>query len=225
MKAVGAREHRAHGAAKPLAEVDPCAVKAGGVVGGGGAGGHNRIRQPRPVQMGREAVRAGNIRHRLHGLERPDGAAAHIGGVLDLQQRGPGRIAVLRTDCGFGLLRRVDATLARYRCDLDAGKRRRPAALEVQNVAGRLPDHLVTGPAMDPDGNLVAHRARRKEHGCFLAEQRRHPFAEGIDARVGEGLFVAHRRFSHRLAHFRRRQGLCVAVEVDARRVGALPRC
>ena len=218
-----AGKHSAHGAAEPLAQVDPGAVEAGAVIGRGGAGGHNRIRQPRPVQMGCKAVRAGDIRYRLHGFQRPDRAAAHIGGVLDLQQRGAGRIAVFRADCGFGLFRRVDAALARYGRDLHAGKRGRPAALEVQDVAGGLGNHLVARPAMDPDRNLVAHRSGGQEHGSFVAEQCRHPFAERVDARVGERLLVADRRLRHRPAHFGRRQGLGVAVEVDARRIRAFP--
>ncbi|GCC43790.1 hypothetical protein chiPu_0027846, partial [Chiloscyllium punctatum] len=71
-------------------------------------------------------------------------------------------------------------------------------------------------PAIGQRRSDIAHRARRHEHGGFLAKQIGDAGAELIGGRIVADLLVADLSLRHRLAHRRRRSGLGVRQQVDA---------
>ena len=83
-------------------------------------------------------------------------------------------------------------------------------------------DDEATGPAQDPEGDLVGHDPGGHEEGGRLA----HPLGVGLFQGVDRGVFavlvVAHLGLGHGPAHLRRGLGDGVAAEIDeARRHGA----
>ncbi len=79
----------------------------------------------------------------------------------------------------------------------------------------RLANHFAFDSRMGENGNLVAHRARRQEKACFLAELfRRGPlqlFYRGVVAPA----IVAEFGADHPLEHGRRRLGHRVASQIN----------
>jgi hypothetical protein len=63
---------------------------------------------------------------------------------------------------------------------------------------------------VQPDRDLVAHRARREKDGGFKPEQLRDSGAQRVHGRVGHQLLIADFGLGHCFAHRGRRKGLRV---------------
>ena len=83
-------------------------------------------------------------------------------------------------------------------------------------VGGPVHNDLVTGPAVNPKGDLVAHRPGGKVDGVLLAQQVTDHVDQPVDGRVFLHLFIPHLGLAYELAHARRGSGLSIAIEVDA---------
>ena len=174
------------------------------------------VQQPGAVHVGGKAVLARHFHDRPQRLDRPHRPAPEVCGLLDREQPGAGRIAV----GGVAhrrprLLPGVYPPFAVERRDHHPAQGRRRSSFEVDDMRGAVGDDLVPRGAVDPDGDLVAHRPGGEEHRGLLAEEVRHHLAQAVHARVLQALLVADRRSGHRLAHGPGGEGLGVAVEVD----------
>ena len=177
--------------AEALGEVDPDRIERRGHVLGGNTRGHAGVHQAGAVHVRGPALAA---RHRRHGVElrqRPHRAAADVGGLLHLQQALRRRIARAWADGGAHGVGGELPALARQRQDLHARERRVGPALAGEDVAGVVRDHFLAGAAVGEDGDHVAHGAGGQEHRRLLAEQGRHPVAQGVHGRVVAVLLVA----------------------------------
>ena len=218
MKSLRAAQHGAERGAEALGEVEPDGIEAGDHLGRRDGGGDAGVHQPGAVHVRAPALLA---RHRDDGVElfeRPDGAAADIGGLLHLQEALRRGVAGARADRGAHVLGGEDAARAAERQDLHAGEGGVRAALRVEDVARLVRQHLVAAPAMGEDRRHVAHGAGGQEHRRLLAHERGHAVAEGVDGRVVAVLLVADLGAHHGVLHRRGRAGLGVGVEVDPHR-------
>lgn len=122
---------------------------------------HRRIEQAGSVEVGGQAVAAGQGRGRLHIFKRQQLATQ---GVFKCQQPGAGKVRIVRLDGSLDVGQRQRAIgLVRNRLGLDAAKHRTATALPA--VAMRhLPDQVfVAALAMRQQSAQVALRARRHE--------------------------------------------------------------
>ena len=73
---------------------------------------------------------------------------------------------------------------------------------------------------IDPNavGNLIAHGAGGQKNSGFLRNQIGNHLTEFVNSRVFLTLLITNRRICHFLAHFGRRQGAGIAVQINARR-------
>src|SRR3546814_11011769 len=93
-------------------------------------------------------------------------------------------VAVLRPDrCARRLHRELPARAVEP-LHLDAGEGRRAAALEIQDMRAAVRDDLLARSAVDVDGELVAHGARRQKHRRLLAQQLGGHRAEAVNAGI-----------------------------------------
>src|SRR4029450_7408999 len=104
------------------------------------------------------------------------------------------------------------------RADVYAGQRGRTTALEVDGMGGAVGQHLLARPAVHPQGDLVAHRARRQEHRRLLAEDLGDHLLQEVHGGILVLLLVAHLRLAHEAAHLGRWTGHGVAVQIDVDR-------
>ena len=159
-----------------------------------------------------------HVGHVVQPVQRPDSATSQVAGLLHRQQglwRGVARAGADGVKYGFG----VELTgLAWQAKDAGARQRPRPAALAGENVGGVMGKDFVAGPAVGQHRDLVAHGAGGQEHGGLLAQQRRHPLAQGGDGRVVAVLLVPNLGRHHGGAHRLRGAGLGVGIEIDAHR-------
>ena len=184
---------------------------------------NHRVQETRPVHVHAQVLLVRKRGERVDFFKRPDRAPTEVRALLHRNQRGAGHVAVAGAYRRACLRGAVDAGPAVHRVHGGAGPCGGAARLQHDEVRGAVGDHLVTGTAVHLEGDFVAHGARGQEHRGLLAEQRRHPVAERIHARVPMLLLVSYRRFGHRTAHLRSGEGLGVAVEVDHGIVSAGP--
>ena len=97
----------------------------------------------------------------------------------------------------------------------DAGKDRRPAAFRRNDVGRAVGDDFVAWTAVDQDGDLVAHGARRHENRRLFAKKLTGHGTQAVNAGVFIALLVANRRLGDGFAHARRGSRLGIAVQVD----------
>ena len=197
-----AAQHGADGRAEALREVEPGRVEAAGVLGGGHAGGDDRVHQPRAVQVGAQAVLARGLEHLVHALERPDAPAAHVGRLLDRDQARARHVAAVGADRRANLVAAEDAAVAVERVDHQPRVPGGPAGLGNDRVRGAVEDQLVAaGPGVQAQGDLVAHRPAGQEHGRLVAEQLGHALLEPAGGGVLAALLVADVGAGDRTAH------------------------
>ena len=210
-----ARKHRSHRAPQTLAQIDPHAVEGRRESPGLHPALDHRIQQTRTVHVHAQSVLCREFGKVIDRLDRPDRTAPEIGALLHRNQGSARHVAIPGTNRGACLRRRVDAGNAVHRIHRHAAQRGGGAGFHDHEVRRALGDHLVARTAEDMNGDLVAHGARRQKDRGFLAEQRRHSFAERVDGGVIVTLLVAHRRFGDGTAHPGSGPGLGIAVEID----------
>ena len=174
------------------------------------------VQQPRAVHVGDKPVRLGDRRHFIQRRLLPDRAAADIGGLLDADDGLRRLITRARVQRRAKRFRRELPVVARQRRDLESAKRGMRTAFAGNDVRALMGQDFIARPAMHEGRRDVAHRARRHEHGRFLAEQVGHALAQQVYGRVVADLLVADFRLRHRLAHRGRRARLRVRQQVDA---------
>jgi hypothetical protein len=210
-----AGQRGAHRGAEPLGEVDPRGVEGRRPLAGRDAAGDDRVQQTRAVEMGGQAMAARHVGHRAHARQRPDRAAAQVAGLLDPHQATPGEVAEVGPDARLHRRRVELPARAVERARVHSGERGRAATLEVNGVRGVVGQHLLTGPAVHAQGDLVAHGPGGQEDGRLLAEQVGHHLLQEIHGRVLVLLLVAHLRLAHEAAHLGGGARHGVAVEID----------
>ena len=99
--------------------------------------------QARAVHVRGPALAARHRRHLVELRQRPDRAAADVGGLLHLQQPLRRRIARARPDGGAHVVGREVPARARQRQDLHAREGRMRAAFAGEDVARLVRDHLL----------------------------------------------------------------------------------
>jgi hypothetical protein len=83
-------------------------------------------------------------------------------------------------------------------------------------MRGPVEDDLVAaGADVNPQGDLVAHRAAGQEQRGLVSEEVGNPFLEAARGRIQPALLIPHLRGGDRRPHAIRGTGLRVAVEVD----------
>ena len=165
--------------------------------------GHDRVHQPRAVQVRAQAGGRGGAEHAAQAVERPHAAAGDVRRVLHGDEPRARRVAVRGVVERRGQRGGVEgAARAVERGEHRAPQRRRAARLEAQRVGGAVQQHLVAAVAeVQAEADRVAHRARRQEDGGLVAEQLGDALAQRRDRRVGEALLVADVGLGHRAAH------------------------
>jgi hypothetical protein len=156
-----------------------------------------------------------DVEDRLQPRPVVDRAAGHVVGVLDLDQHRAGAVADVRRD---GRLDRggVEQTLGR-----GEGPRQQPgegghaADLVVDNVAAGVADHLAPRPAVEVQGDLIAHRAGGDEERRLHADGGRRLLLQAVDGRIFAEDVVPHLGLGHRPAHLRVGPGHRVGPQID----------
>ena len=180
-------------------------------------GRDHRVHQPRAVHVRAQPVQPRHLEHRLDLRERPHAPAAHVRRLLHRDHARARQVAVRGVADGrLHLLRREDPAVAVERVDHQLRVLRGPARLGDDRVRRAVQDQLVAArPRVQPERDLVAHRAARQEQRGLLPEQLGHALLEAVGRRVGEPLLVGHLRRRDRLPHRLGGLRLRVAVEVD----------
>jgi len=153
-------------------------------------------------------------RARLHEIGERQHLAA--GGVLQAEQPALRVVRVVGLDRLLDRRQRqraVGRVLERLR--LDTAERRRAAALPAIRVRHLADDVFVAAAAMREDRDQVALRAAGDIESRLLAEHRRDPVLQRVDARVVAEDVVADFGSGHRRAHRRGRPRHRVAPEID----------
>ena len=169
----------------------------------------------RAPSMCREAAAARHVGDGADLVQRPDGAAAQVGRLLDPGEAAPRHVAVVGTDGGLERRRVVLPARAVEALHVDAGQRCGAAGFEMDRVRRLVRQHLLAVAAVDAERDLVAHGARRQKERRLLAEEVGDHLLEEIDRRVLVLLLVAHVRVAHEAAHLQRGLGQRIAVEID----------
>ena len=82
-------------------------------------------------------------------------------------------------------------------------------------MRGAIEDDLVTGLAMHPIGNLIAHGAGRQIDSALLAQEIRHPLAERRHRRIKISLLIAHFGLRHETTHAGTGLGSGITKEIN----------
>ena len=203
MNSLRSGQHRAERRAQALGEVQPNRVAVRDDVLGRDAQGHGGVQHAGAVHVDLHAVLVGDIGDGLQFGDLPAGAAALVGGLLDLDQTLRRRVAADGADRGLQRFGGEDAARALQAADHHAGDRAGAAGLAGLDVGVLVRQDLVAGTAMRGERDLIAHRAGGHEHRRLLAQQRRGPVAQLPYRRIGPALLVAHFGRHHRLLHAR----------------------
>ena len=102
------------------------------------------------------------------------------------------------------------------RRELDGRVARRGAHLEADHVLASAGDDEVAGIGEYPNGDLVAHHARRHEDRRLFSDQRGEPVLQGSNRRVFVVAVVAHDGDRHGVAHRLRRLRHRVASQINS---------
>ena len=186
----------------------------------GGGGGQRPIslrccgvEQPRPVQMGVQPVRLGQLCGLLHITERQNPAAQR---VFKRQQAGDGEVRIVGFDVGFDVGQRQAAVgLVGQRLRLHAAKHCRAAALHAVTVGVLAHDVLLATLAVADDGAKVAHRACGHEQRRLKTQHGGEFVLQGVDGWVVAKHVIAHRRRHHGLPHRRGGAGDSITSEIN----------
>ena len=218
-----ADEGRADRSAQAFAVADRQRVEAAGPVAARNAGGDDRVPEPGPVEVHREALAASPFGDRLALRQWIDRAAAAVVRVLQADEPGRRQVDVVAMLLAFELADVEDAVRAVERSAGDAGEDRRAAGLVLEDVAIEIAEKLVAGTGVDAHGDLVRHRPRRHEEGRLLAEELGRAAFELADGRVLAEDVVADLGGGHGGPHAGRRPGDGIAAQIeDGTRHGTL---
>ena len=174
---------------------------------------HRRIEQAGTVEVGGQAVVAGQGRGRLHIVKRQQLATQ---GVFKCQQPGAGKVRIVRLDGGLDVGQRQRAIrLVRNWLGLDAAEHRTATALPA--VAMRLLAHqvFVAALAMRQQSAQVALRARRHEQCRLKAQHLGNAVLQGVDCGVIAKHIVTQRSRQHGLPHGGGGLGDRIAAQID----------
>ena len=141
-----AGQGRADRRAQPLAETDAHGIEVLRPAGGA-------------VQMGPQSVLPGPAADGLDVLVWQDLSAAAVVGVFQADQPGADQVGVVGADQPLDLLQPHHAVPALDRPGGDSAELGVAALLVVEDVAARLADQLVAGPAVQPHADQVRHGA------------------------------------------------------------------
>ncbi len=177
--------------------------------------GRGRVPEPRAVEVDRQAPLPGEDEDLLDGRPGQDGAAGEVVGVLEADDRGAREVVDrLRPDPRLDSGNRHPAAGPGDRAREESGERGHRPHLVVEDVAPLLDDDLGPGAPVDPQRDLVPHRAGRDEEGRLEAEDLGRPLLEASDRRVLAVDVVADLGLGHGAAHRRRRLRDGVGTEV-----------
>jgi hypothetical protein len=207
-----AAERGTDGGAEPFREADAHGIEMTGPIGSGDSGCHNRIEQPRTVQMAREAVVGGPAADFDDRIVRLYAASAAVMRVLQANQFRADAVIVRGPDAVHELFDAQHAMVALDGLRGDSEQLSIRALLVAENVTVRLAEELVARLAMDAQAELIAHRAAGNVERGFLAEHRGDARLQTADGRVFSKHVVANVRRGHRGAHRGRRSGDRIAA-------------
>ncbi|OEI67412.1 hypothetical protein Cus16_3012 [Curtobacterium sp. ER1/6] len=212
----GTDEHRADRCAEALRQADGHGVEAVGELAEGDPGRDVGVPEPGAVEVHRDAVLAGEGLHRRDLVAGLDGAAAEVVRVLDRdrRRRHAVRPGVRLRDLGH---RRGDepSALGRPGPRGDAGEHGGRTELRSHHVGADVGQQFLAGGDVQPQPELVRHRAGGGEEPGLVPEQVRDLSLEGVRLRVLAEDVVADLGLGHRPAHRRGRAGDGVGAQVD----------
>ena len=118
----------------------------------------------------------------------------------------------------FKLLRSEDPPFAGKRIGHSPCECCRASCFIVASVGCFIHDDLIARPAVDAEGDLIAHGPRRQVDGILFAQKIADHFHQSVDRRIFLLLFVSHFGFGHEFPHSL--SGFCdrIAEEVDSDR-------
>ena len=219
MNSRGTGQDGADRRAQPLGEIEPDRIDIRGEGCSWNTGSDGRIEQPRSVHMEAETAVIGQCSHLLQPLQGPDRATATIGRVLDRDECRSRRVGSALAQEGTDLIDGEDPARSGYGPQHDTGQPGRSAGFRLVRMRFLVEDHRLAAVGVETESDGVAHRARGKEEGRVLAQQRGGHLLELVDRRVFAQLLVADRSGRHELTHRRRRSGLGITGEIDHQRL------
>ncbi len=155
------------------------------------------------------------IRYLLQGFKRPHRAAAQVGGLLHGHETGFRHMADVGPQRRAYLPGGKNPVLTRDRPDHGAGDTSSAAGFEIDNVRGLIGDDLVTRPAMDRQGDLIAHGPRRQKYRRLFAQQLGNHAAQPIGCRILAGLLIPGLRSRHSGQQLGGGPGFRIAIKLD----------
>ncbi len=213
-------EGRTDRGAETLAETDAYGVEMPGPLGGRRARGHDGVEQPSAVQVGRQPMSVGPSAHFGDAGQRLDSPGAAIVRDLEGQHAGVGLMFAIGANQAGQLIEPQQAKVAFDRLDRDSAQLGISGLLVVENVAARLAQKFIARPAMQPDANLIRHRARRDQQRSLLAEELGQAGLEPQDGGVFVENVVADFRGGHCGPHAGGRLGERVAAKIQGAMCG-----
>ena len=171
--------------------------------------------------MNADAAGASELRDRGDRLLREDAPSAAVVGVLHRHQGGLREEGQVGPDGGLEVLRSEEAAPAHLH-ELHAREGGARGDLVEDQVRARADDHLVAGPTVQGEGELVRHGAGGREDGRLLAEDLgRHRFEP-----MGRGVLavdvVSHPGLRHGATHGLGGLGDGVGAEIDGAHGGGV---
>ena len=188
------------------------------------AGCDDGIEQARAIHVQNDIVFVRDRTDLFQCRQRPDAAAACIGGLFDGYQRRLGHVvAVGGADGAAHHISGENSRIAIQNSCHHARQCRRPAGFGMQDVAGLVYDHFLPGLGPGSVGDGIAHRAGRQEKRGLRTQHLASHFLQLVDGRVFVALLIADLGIGDGFAHPRRGLRFGVGIKINTRRGHGMP--